>query len=164
MAAINVNLDVNRLIEYLSGLIISAINHTGKKQAEKKRLQEAANAVFKATAKEMYHNMAILGEQNYHELKKYAINTPYIKKIVQSLETTYHKQFETYIKQYKHLKKKEKAKIIDRISLALFKIDQMHKLTNMTKKDLETSHHRYRPAVRLQNIRKVYVEIKDNLK
>jgi hypothetical protein len=163
MAKASGELDINRLVEYLGGLlgdlIKSGIGFAGKKLAEKERLRKTAHAVFKAAAKEIYQNMAILGEQDYKVLKKYAINSPQIKNIVQSLETTFQEQLETCIEQYTQLKKKEKAEIIGKISLAQFKIDQMRRLTKKTKKELETLHHHYCPVVRLQNIRKVYLAI-----
>jgi hypothetical protein len=76
MAKISVKLDINRLVEYFGGLIKSGIGFAGKKLAEKEQLRKTANAVFKAAAKEMYQNMAILGEQDYTDLKKCAINSP----------------------------------------------------------------------------------------
>jgi hypothetical protein len=161
---VNIKFDVNRLVEYFGNIIKNSIEYAGKKQAEKKQQQQTANAIFRAAAKEIYTNLAILSEQNYDVIKTQAINSAPIKNIVKSLETTYQAQCETYIKQYAQLKKKEKAIIIDKISLVQFKIDKLRTLTKKTKNELESLNHQFRPAVRLKNIRNIYLEIKDKLK
>jgi hypothetical protein len=160
-----IKIDVNRLIEYLGAVIKKGIDKAEKKQVEKTQRQAIADAIFKDTAIEMNNNLAILGEIKDDDIKTLAINSAPIKTIVKSLETTYQEQCETYINKNTKLKKKKaKAKIIDKIALAQFKINQMRRLTQKTKKELEASTHQYRPAVRLKNIHKVYADIRKILK
>jgi hypothetical protein len=146
------------------GELAKLIRYTDKLLLDVKDLiqgKQKANAakLFRKTSEEIYENLTTLRKKNLDEYKDCAINSLKIKSLInKDLKTVYVEKFLDYSKKIPQIKKKDKKKLADKLSLSLCKIHEMRKYAAMPDKKLRTLKG-FRPAVRLQNIRKVYLGI-----
>jgi hypothetical protein len=129
-----------------------------KKIMASKQEKEAVEKVFRGTVNEIYGNLSILKQLNYNAVKTQTINSRQIKNILADLKTANLEQFFWYARKSPQMKKKDSRNLLDKMSLALHKINDLHKYAGKTAKQLEMLKG-FRPAVRLNNIRKTYADI-----
>jgi hypothetical protein len=135
---------------------------SGVKELYKEK--DAAAKLFKETAVEIYGNLTILEKLKPAVVKTFAINSPEIRRIVnKDLKTAYAEQCIAYTKKFPQLKRKDKKNIMDKLSLAVHKINAMRLFAEKTDKELQ-AFKGFRPAVRINNIREVYTAIRKILK
>jgi hypothetical protein len=114
--------------------------------------------MFTGAANEIYGNHAILEKINPAVVKTHAINSPLMKGILNDLQTSYTEKCIAYIKKFPQIKRKDKKNFTGKLSLALHKINTLRFFASKTSEELET-YKGFRPAVRLQNIGKIYKDI-----
>ena len=137
--------------------LFSYFDETIKQSKEEKK---AAEKIFKKTTDEIYSNFSILWKLRLDIFKDYAINSPEVRKVVNEyIKTEYAEQFYEYAKNFRGLNKKDKKNIVKKLSLVVHKINDMRMYAAKTTKELK-GFGKFRPAVRLKNIRKVYDDIR----
>jgi hypothetical protein len=152
--------EVIKIAPYLGKLVVFI--GSGVKEAQKEK--KAAAKLFKETAVEIYGNLTILEKLNPDVIKTFAINSPEIRRIVnEDLKTAYAEQCIAYAKNFPQLKRKDKKNMMDKLSLAVHKINAMRLFAGKTDKELQIFKG-FRPAVRLKNIREEYAAIRRILK
>jgi hypothetical protein len=165
---ININIaDIIRAIEKTGTTIAKGIKITAdtarNAREQSQQEQKAAAALFRNTAAEIYENLTTLQKINPRQYSGLPINAPQIKRIAKNLKTVYAQQFISYTKKFPALKRTTKKTLIDKLSLAHYKITELQKYAAKSDKDLQTCKP-FRPAARLNNICKIYDSIRKSLK
>jgi hypothetical protein len=145
-------------IEKLGGYLDGKITHTITEARQK-----SAHNLFQDLTKEIYDNLAVISSLNMDEIKCLKINSPELKRIAVRLQNKHAQKSIRCAKEFPQLKAKDTKRILDRVSLASHKIDALRALTGASDKALKIRK-QFRPAVRLHNIRAVYLEISRLLK
>ena len=152
--------DIAQLAEAAFQYFDKLFSYFDKSIKQSKEEKKAAEKIFKKTVDEIFNNLSILGNLRPDKFRNYTINSSEVRQVVnKDLKTEYSEQFYEYTKNFKHLKNKDKKSIIKKLSLAVYKINDMRIYAAKSTKELK-DFRKFRPAVRLKNIRKVYDDIR----
>jgi len=154
---IKININLAKVAPYVNKLL----SYIDEKIEENKR--EAAQKLFRETLDEIYFNIEILQKQDYNTIKTLDINSLKIRKIIKSIKTAKTQKCKEYSNKFPQLKKKDSRKFFDKISIALHKINVMRDFSEKKTNELK-GYKVFRPAVRLNNICKTYLEVIEIIK
>jgi len=148
-----------KLVPYIDKLL----SYIGKKGEEYKKERETAQKIFREALDEIYFNFDKLKNLDHDIIKTFSINSPQIRRIINSIKTAKTQQCKEYSIKFPQLKKKDSKKFFDKISIALHKINVMREFSEKKTNELK-AYKVIRPTVRLNNICKKYREIIEIIK